>query len=80
MHREALTILKLWGASQRELHAPGMLSGLLVGGLGGAVALVGWLTAGRVLIYIGLAMALGATALYARSGRTQLRELAAQRR
>jgi cardiolipin synthase (CMP-forming) len=35
--------------------------------------LVGWLTAGEVLIYIGLAMSLGATVLYARSGAAQMR-------
>jgi CDP-diacylglycerol--glycerol-3-phosphate 3-phosphatidyltransferase len=36
--------------------------------------LVGWLTVGEILIYIGLAMALGATVLYTRSGLAQLRE------
>ena len=49
MHREALSILKLWGASQAELRAPGMISGSLVGALGGAIALLGWLTAGQWL-------------------------------
>jgi hypothetical protein len=34
--------------------------------------LVGWETAGAVLIYIGLAMALVATEQYARSARRQL--------
>lgn len=49
MHREALLILKLWGASASELRAPGMISGALVGLLGGAVAFASWLTAGQWL-------------------------------
>jgi cell division protein FtsX len=49
MHREALLILKLWGASAAELRAPGMISGALVGALGGAIAFASWITAGAWL-------------------------------
>lgn len=46
LHREALQILKLWGASSAALRTPGMISGALVGALGGAIACAGWMTAG----------------------------------
>ncbi len=47
LHREALLILKHWGASAAELRAPGMISGALVGGAGGLFAACAWLTAGQ---------------------------------
>jgi cell division protein FtsX len=49
MHREALTILKLWGAGALEMRAPAMISGALVGALGGCAAGAGWLLAGHGL-------------------------------
>lgn len=49
MHRETLTILKLWGASATEMRAPAMISGALVGAMGGLGAGAGWLLAGHDL-------------------------------
>src|SRR5262249_50706991 len=49
MHQEALTIFKLWGASAMEMRAPAMISGALVGALGGLVAGAAWIAAGRDL-------------------------------
>jgi cell division protein FtsX len=46
LHGESLSLLKLWGASSSVLLAPGMISGLAVGVIGGVIAAVGWLTAG----------------------------------
>lgn len=42
LHGEAFALLKLWGAGPGELRAPGMISGALVGALGGCLALAGW--------------------------------------
>jgi hypothetical protein len=49
MHRESLTILRLWGASGLEVRAPAMISGALVGAIGGLAAGTGWLVAGHDL-------------------------------
>jgi cell division protein FtsX len=38
LHRDALSLLKFWGASPQILRTPGLLSGLSVGFLGGALA------------------------------------------
>ncbi len=46
LHRDALGILRLWGASSLSLMAPGLISGVLVGILGGLLAAGGWLTLG----------------------------------
>lgn len=42
LHRDALAILRSWGAARATLHVPGMFSGLAVGILGGAVAALLW--------------------------------------
>ncbi len=49
LHREALGILRLWGASTMSLMAPGLISGVLVGIFGGLIAALGWLTFGARL-------------------------------
>jgi cell division protein FtsX len=46
LHREALTILRLWGAGGGLLRVPSMISGLIVGAVGGVIAFAGWITAG----------------------------------
>lgn len=46
IHKEAIALLKLMGAGTLTLQAPAMLSGLLVGCLGGLIALISWMTAG----------------------------------
>jgi cell division transport system permease protein len=46
LHRDALTILRLWGASDSMLRMPSMISGVIVGATGGAVAAVAWIWAG----------------------------------
>lgn len=46
LHQDAVSLLRLWGANERTLHAPGILSGLAVGVLGGAAAWIGWSTLG----------------------------------
>jgi cell division protein FtsX len=46
VHREALSLLRLWGASAMELKTPPLLSGFLVGLAGGALAAGLWLTLG----------------------------------
>jgi cell division protein FtsX len=42
LHRDALAVLKQWGAGGGLLALPGVISGLLVGFLGGFMALAGW--------------------------------------
>ncbi len=46
LHKDALMLLKFWGAGSFTLLSPGMISGLVVGFLGGGVACSGWLTMG----------------------------------
>ena len=46
LHRDALQLLRHWGASVGLLAVRGMVSGLIVGVLGGMVALAGWMTTG----------------------------------
>jgi cell division protein FtsX len=49
LHRDALTILRLWGANEATLRVPSMISGVFVGAAGGVIAFVGWLTIGTWL-------------------------------
>lgn len=49
LHQDALSLLRLWGASASILKVPGLLSGLWVGLAGGAIAGVGWLLGGSWL-------------------------------
>jgi cell division protein FtsX len=51
LHKDALTLLRFWGAGNVTLIGPGMISGLSVGFLGGLIALSGWLTAGSWLTH-----------------------------
>lgn len=51
LHQDALSLMKLWGASGRILSTPGMISGLFVGMLGGVIASSGWLTIGYPLTH-----------------------------
>ena len=46
IHREAIALMRLLGGSGAWLQAPGMLSGLGVGLLGGAMAALTWVSAG----------------------------------
>jgi cell division protein FtsX len=46
LHRDTLTLLRFWGAGSTILAAPGMISGIFVGLLGGGIASVGWMTLG----------------------------------
>jgi cell division protein FtsX len=46
LHRDALVLLRFWGAGNGVLASPGMISGLFVGLLGGLIAWLGWLTVG----------------------------------
>jgi len=43
LHRDALSILRLWGAGPWTLRAPALFSGGLVGMIGGLTSLGGWL-------------------------------------
>jgi cell division protein FtsX len=43
LHRESVSVLKLWGASSFAMMMPNILSGLWVGTLGGLIGMVGWL-------------------------------------
>jgi len=49
LHRDALGLLRFWGAGGAVLRTPGMLSGLSVGVLGGVIALAGWVSGGNWL-------------------------------
>jgi cell division protein FtsX len=42
LHQDSLKLLKLWGANDWVLNAPGILSATSVGLLGGAIAFLGW--------------------------------------
>jgi len=46
LQSDALALLKLWGAGVQTLTYPGVVSGSLVGLLGGVLAAVGWATLG----------------------------------
>jgi cell division protein FtsX len=46
LHQESSALMKLMGASQGVLRTPGLVSGFLVGLLGGALAAGGWLSLG----------------------------------
>lgn len=46
LHQDALSLMRLWGASQSVLKMPGLLSGISVGVAGGLIAGIGWMTAG----------------------------------
>jgi cell division protein FtsX len=47
LHRDALAILRLWGADETTLRVPSMVSGVLVGALGGSTACASWIIAGH---------------------------------
>ena len=49
LHRDALSLLRFWGAGSGILAAPGMVSGLIVGILGGSIAFFGWIILGNSL-------------------------------
>ena len=49
LHRDALSLLRFWGAGNWILAAPGILSGLIVGFTGGGIAVGGWQTIGNAL-------------------------------
>lgn len=51
LQSESLHLLRFWGADHPTLIIPGMVSGLLVGLLGGGIALSGWVTIGHWLIH-----------------------------
>lgn len=42
LHRDALSILRLWGAGPWTLRTPALFSGAMVGLLGGAASFLGW--------------------------------------
>jgi cell division protein FtsX len=46
IHRDAIALMRLFGGGGFSLQAPGMLSGLGVGLLGGAMAAIAWVSAG----------------------------------
>lgn len=45
VHRDAVALLRLWGAHSATLRVPGVLSALVAGLAGGAIAWFGWITA-----------------------------------
>lgn len=51
LHRDALSLLKFWGAGNGVLAVPGMVSGLGVGLLGGAIAFFAWTLFGTALTH-----------------------------
>ena len=53
LHKDSLSILKFWGANQITLMAPSLMSGLLVGILGGIIAASGWAVVGlRMTVHV----------------------------
>lgn len=50
LHRDALSLLRFWGAGKGTLAGPGMISGAFVGLLGGVIAWIGWMTLGIELM------------------------------
>jgi cell division transport system permease protein len=51
LQSDSLHLLKLWGADNKILLIPGLVSGLLVGLFGGGIALGGWITVGHWLTH-----------------------------
>ncbi|MEO7165291.1 MAG: hypothetical protein ABI041_20395 [Bdellovibrionia bacterium] len=51
LQSDSLHLLKLWGADTQTVMVPGIVSGLLVGLLGGGIALGGWITLGHWLTH-----------------------------
>ncbi len=51
LHQDALSVLRIWGATELTLRAPSMISGVIVGALGGFLASAGWLTAASWLVH-----------------------------
>jgi cell division transport system permease protein len=49
LQRDAVSLLRLWGAGHFTLRAPGILSGLWVGLSGGLIALAGWVLSSQWL-------------------------------
>ncbi len=49
LHHDVLSFLKLWGASELSVRVPGILSGLLVGLIGGVLAACAWVFFGAPL-------------------------------
>ena len=49
LHHDVLSFLKLWGAGELSVRVPGILSGLLVGLAGGALAALAWVFFGAPL-------------------------------
>lgn len=49
IHHDSIELLRLWGAGAIALRSPGVLSGALVGLLGGALAFGAWITAAHWL-------------------------------
>ena len=49
LHRDAVSLLRLWGAGEWTIRLPGIISGSLVGIAGGWVAFIGWMGAGAWL-------------------------------
>lgn len=43
LHQDAISLLRLWGAENWALRLPGMVSGLIVGALGGTIASASWI-------------------------------------
>lgn len=46
IHRDVISLLKLMGAPTLALQTPAMISGLIVGTIGGAIGFIGWMSAG----------------------------------
>jgi hypothetical protein len=51
LHRDAIAILRLWGAGPWTLRTPALFSGALVGFLGGVASFLGWLLGSPWLIH-----------------------------
>jgi len=51
IHRDAVTLMRLMGASASQLQLPSVFSGLWVGFCGGLVAAAGWVTVGAWLTH-----------------------------
>ena len=47
VHREALGMMRQWGATPLQLRMPGLLSGMSVGAVGGAIAGLSWIVASQ---------------------------------
>jgi len=50
LHQDSLHLMKFWGAGRGTLLGPGLLSGSLVGLMGGAIAWMGWAALGMGFI------------------------------